>query len=446
MKYRILFLLLVFCAAGHAQSVRHVVIISIDGFRPDFYQDPSWGAVNLRELSRNGASAGGVRGVFPTVTYPSHTTIMTGVMPAVHGIYYNVPFEVKNQSDRWYWQYDSIKAPTLWDAVRKAGLTSAAVSWPVTVGAPITYNLPEVWAWPAKGGEHIKLEAVSKNAQPAGLFEEVQQNATGKMEENDYSLDYLSGDENIARIGSYLIRRYKPALTALHLANTDHFEHAQGRDGALVRKAVASADQAVGSILEAIDRAGIRDSTVVIVLGDHGFVDTHSALYPNVWLKKAGLIDNIKDGAWKARFHANGGSAFLHLRNPDDKQTLAAVQELIARLPASQRKLFRVVSREEIAAIGGDPRAALALSAEQGIAFAASEQGEPLRASRGGTHGYFPDFREIQTGFIAVGPGLKKDMTIPVMGLEDVAPLVAKLLGLELPSARGSLYPGLLEH
>ena len=79
-----------------------------------------------------------------------------------------------------------------------------------------------------------------------------------------------------------------------------------------------------------------------------------------------------------------------------------------------------------------------------GICWSASITGEVFKAVKGGTHGYFPDFKEIQTGFIASGAGIKKGTVIPLMGLEDIAPLVAKLLGLDLPTAEGMLYPGIL--
>ena len=71
----------------------HVVLISVDGLRPDFYLESRWPAVTMREMAREGAHARGVRGVHPTVTYPSHTTIVTGALPARHGIFYNAPFE-----------------------------------------------------------------------------------------------------------------------------------------------------------------------------------------------------------------------------------------------------------------------------------------------------------------------------------------------------------------
>jgi predicted AlkP superfamily pyrophosphatase or phosphodiesterase len=444
-KLFLAFGIILFSAATLKAQEAHVIVISVDGFRPEFYKDPSWSMVNLRQAMAQGAYSDGVRGVFPTVTYPSHTTILTGVKPAKHGIYYNTPVEATGITGRWYWENDSIKVPTIWSAAKKAGLTTACVSWPVTVGAPITYNIPETWDLPSTpGGELDRLAATAKFANPPGLFEEVQENATGKLEANGFNLDYLSGDENLARIGSYLIRKYKPAFMAIHIANVDHFEHEQGRDGDKVRSAVASADEAIKTIMESVEKAGIKESTTIIVTGDHGFVDIHSQVAPNVLLAKAGLIDPKNKAAWKAYFHSSGGSSFLHLKDKNDKQTLAKVKEILAALPIADKKLFRIVDRAELDAVGADPNAALALAPIQGISFSSAMDGDLIKPAKGGTHGYFPDFKEIQTGFVAFGKGINKGVTIPEMGLEDIAPLIAKLLKIDFPSADGTLYPGLL--
>jgi predicted AlkP superfamily pyrophosphatase or phosphodiesterase len=422
----------------------HVIIISVDGFRPEFYKDPSWGMVNLRHAMEGGAYSDGVRGVFPTVTYPSHTTILTGVKPAKHGIYYNTPVEATGITGRWYWENDSIKVPTIWSAAKKAGLTTACVSWPVTVGAPITYNIPEIWYVPAaEGGELDRITATSKFANPPGLFEEVQQNATGKLEANGFNIDY-GDDVTLARIGCYLFRKYKPSFLAIHIAGVDHFEHEQGRDGEKVRSAVSSADEAIKMIVESVEKAGLKESTTIIVTGDHGFVDIHSQIAPNVLLAKAGLIDPKNKAAWKAYFHSSGGSSFLHLKDKNDKQTLAKVKEILSSLPDADKKLFRVIDHDGLVAAGADPNAALALAPIQGIAFSNAMEGDIVRPAKGGTHGYFPDFKEIQTGFVAFGKGISKGVVIPEMGLEDIAPLIAKLLKIDFPSADGILYPGLL--
>jgi hypothetical protein len=428
---------------SNAQPSKHVIIISIDGFRPEFYKDASWGMVNLQQMMKQGAYADGVRGVFPTVTYPSHTTIVTGVMPQKHGIYYNTPFEPQGTTGKWYWQYDSVKVPSLWTAVKGAGMTSGCVWWPVTVNAPIDYRYPEVWALPKKD-KKASMGLVAKSCNPPGLFEEMQQYAIGHLTPEEFGAEGLGVDENNARMTAYLIKKYKPNFITVHLPCTDHFEHEEGRDGDKVRQAVAGADRSVKTILEAIELAGIKDSTTVIVTGDHGFVDIHTSFAPNVLLTKAGLINDAKANDWKAMFHQSGGAAFLHLKNRNDEKTLKQVRDIFAVLPEGIKKLFRIVERKELDAIGADPNVVLALAPIQGITISGSLKGELFKATKGGTHGYFPDFKEIQTGFVAFGAGIQKGKVIPLMGLEDIAPLVANLLGLQLPSVEGTLYAGLL--
>lgn len=430
-------------APAEAQNA-HVILISIDGLRPEFYKDPSWNMVHLRQAMAEGAYADGVDGVFPTVTYPSHTTIITGVKPLKHGVHYNTPPEPLGITGNWIWKYETIKVPTIFSLAKEKGLKTASVYWPVSLGSPATYNVPEYWYLKEKGKGRITIKALQENASPAGLIEELEKNAVGKLDELDFSGDYLSLDENLARMSGYLIQQYKPSFLAVHLVTVDHFEHEQGRDGDKVRAAIAGVDRAIKTIREAVQKAGILENTTFIVTGDHGFVDIHSAIAPNVLLAKAGLYDPQKPENWKAYFHASGGGAFLHLKNSNDKQTLEKVIQLLKGLPVSQQKTFLIKSREEMDAIGADPAAALGLSGQQGFAFTPAATGDFIRASKGGTHGFFPDFREIQTGFVAFGRDIKKGAVVPQMGLVDIAPLISKLLNLDLPAGDGLLLNGVL--
>ena len=428
-----------------AQPVKHVIMISIDGLRPDFYLDASWGMVNARQLMKKGVYAREVNSVFPSYTYPSHTTMVTGALPIRHGIYYNGPFEPTGVPGKWYWNESDIKTETLWDAVHKAGMKSAAITWPVTVGAPIDYNIPETWGWP-KGSSNDRLEFSSKQATPAGLFEELQNKATGQLTPDDYNLNFLAMDENVARMGAYIFRTYKPNLLALHIACVDHAEHEEGRDGAAVRQAVAGADRAIKTLLEAVEKAGLKDSTAVIVLGDHGHFDMHTSLQPNVWLKENGFsVPSQTNTQWKAWFHTTGGSAFLHLKDRGDSASLRKVRAMLNSLPAAQKKLFRVIERAELNELGGDPNAALALASIEGVVFTPGSTGDVMKAVHGGTHGFLPTMPGIQTGFIGYGPGFNPGTVVPVMGLEDVAPVVSALLGLQFTAPDGNLFPGLLK-
>lgn len=442
-SFCLLSFLLISYTGSFAQSAKHVVLITIDGLRPEFYLEPEWGAVNLQQLKESGTCAEGVTGIFPTVTFPSHTTLLTGEFPAQHGINFNNPFQPEGPSRDWHWYFEAIKVPTLWDAVRKAGLKSGSVLWPVSVGAPIDYNIPDIWHFESSD----RLEITGKYSTPAGFWDEVQQNATGRLEANDFNLDkdYLSMDENVARMAAYIIRKYKPAFTTLHLPAVDHAEHADGRDGEQVRRAVSGADRAIRTIVEALDKAGIRESTAIIVTGDHGFVDRHTNFYPNVLLANAGLIDDVASGDWKARFHTAGGSAFLYLKDSKDKRSVAKVKKILDELPAEQKAMFRIVEGEELKKSGADPIAVLALAAERGYALSGATTGEVVRLSRGGTHGYFPNFADIRTGFIGAGAGFKKGVQLSVIDMVDIAPIIARLLGVDFKPADDALAGKMLK-
>jgi len=434
------------CTLQATAQEQHVILISIDGFRPEFYKDPTWNMTHLRQAMKNGAYADGVDGVFPSVTYPSHTTMITGVKPLKHGVYYNTPIEPDSTTGKWFWQYNTIKVPTIFSAAKAKGLNTASIFWPVSVGSDATYNIPEYWYLPKeKGGPRNMTAALSENAKPAGLYEEVKNNAAGQLEEIDFDGDYLGIDDNLARMSCYVIRKYKPSFLSLHLVTVDHFAHEQGRDGDKVRAAVAGVDHALKTIMEAVDKAGLKESTTFIITGDHGFVDIHTALSPNVLLAQAGLYDPKSGKNPKAYFHTAGGSAFLHLADKNDTKTLNKVVELLNQLPANQRAMFTIKDRKALDAIGADPNAVLALAPMQGYTCSGASTGNFLRAASGGTHGFFPDFKEIQTGFVAFGKGIKKGVVVPEMGLIDIAPLVSNLLQLNMTTADGNLYPGMLD-
>src|SRR5712691_4013495 len=113
-----------------------LLMISIDGLRPDYVTAADSHGVkipNLRRFLTEGAFAEGVQGVIPTVTYPSHTTLITGVWPAKHGILGNITFDpLRKNSGGWYWYTEDIRVPTLWDVAARAGLVTTSIQWPVS--------------------------------------------------------------------------------------------------------------------------------------------------------------------------------------------------------------------------------------------------------------------------------------------------------------------------
>ena len=412
---------------------QHVILISIDGLRPEFYKDPQWGMVHLRQALSNGSYANGVNSVFPSVTYPSHTSMVTGVLPLKHGIYYNTPAEPLGITGKWNWEYEKIKVPTLFSVAKSNGLITASIFWPVSVGNGAHYNIPEYWYLPKqKGEEREMIQALSDAALPKGFYEEIKANAIGKVTTIDYNANYFGIDDINTKAACYTIRNYKPNFLALHLVTVDHFEHEQGRDGDKVRKSIAVVDNAIQQLMEAVDKAGLKDKTTFIITGDHGFVDIHTAIHPNVWLTKAGLYDPNHPENWKAYFHSAGGATFLILRNHTDLVTKKKVEDILSLLPNNEKAMFDIKDRKALDNAGADGNAILALAPKKGFTFGNNKTGAVFTPAKGGTHGFFPDFKEIQTGFVAFGNKIKQGEVIEEMNLIDVAPLISNLLGIEM--------------
>lgn len=423
------FLSVTFCKA---QPAKHVILITLDGSRPDFYLDTSWHAVNIRQLMKEGTHSNGVNSVFPTMTYPAHTTIITGVQPVKHGVYYNNVFEPTGSTGKIYWNDSSIKVPTIWKAAQEKGLKVASLYWPVSANAPVIFNIPD----------NGSLGEVNKQAfsRPAGITEELKMNVFHDTGNLKYAMD-----TNVAKMAAYIIKKAKPNLMTIHFFYIDHSEHVTGRDGEMVRTSVVNADKGVGMVVEALKEAGIWDQTVLIITGDHGFKNVSKSVNPNVWLAKAGLMTDAKTGDWKAQFYSVGGSTFLYLRDRKDTKTLARVRQILGALPDSTKQLFRIVDKKELSDIGGNPEVEFALTSLNGAGFGNASTGDAVKAGKGGAHGHFPDSQEIRTGFVARGPGIKKGGVIPLMNLRDIAPTIAKLLGFPFPSAAGKVPAGMLE-
>ena len=422
-------------ASDHlARATDHVVLISLDGLRPEFYLDGAWPAPMMQKMRTEGAHAMRVQGIFPSVTYPTHTTILTGLFPAQHGIDYNAPFEPEGVSGRWYWDEAEILAPTLWDAAEEAGLITASVFWPVSVGAPIDFNIPEIW--PLDDSEDF-LDPIRRLSKPAGILEEIEREATGRLSSKNFSFGKLSLDDRSAEMASYLLTQYQPNLLTIHLIGADTIQHNEGTEGTAVRLALAAMDRVIARLVEAAEASGLLERTTFIVTGDHGFVDLQTEIAPNVWFVEAGLLEDRPDrGDWRVTVHNTSAAGFVHLADPDDEATLAEVMTILEQQPAEIRALFRILDRGELAELETAPHAALALAPAAGVYISSRSRPPAVRPKSGASHGHLPDLDEMDTGFVAWGAGIRSGATIDSMGIEQIAPLVRDLLGLELPTPR----------
>jgi predicted AlkP superfamily pyrophosphatase or phosphodiesterase len=197
-------------AGPRRAKAKHVVLVSVDGLRPEYYLDERFPAPAMQQLYREGAHAVAVRTIFPSLTYPGHVTLVTGALPARHGVLNNRetnavedPAWLKNASD--------IRVPALWDAVRAAGGTTAALNWPLSVGAPVDWNVPDVWP-----GSNDELIAATREASTPGVLDELEREATGRLRVENFSSRLIAHDVRLATMAAYLFERHRPTLMLVH--------------------------------------------------------------------------------------------------------------------------------------------------------------------------------------------------------------------------------------
>lgn len=424
-------------AAADTNPIQHVIIISVDGLKPESYADADAHGLKiptLREMVRSGASSDGVIPVMPSVTYPSHTTMVTGVVPGVHGIFTNLQFDPTGQNlAGWRWYAEDIRVPTLWQVARNRGFRTTLIHWPVTVGSMADINVPEYWR--ANTAEDLKLlRALST----PGIFTDT---AAAFPDFNSFfaSLDTL--DNAWTEMACYSIEKIQPNLLLLHLAQVDHWQHEKGPFSPEANAAIEAADAQIARVIASAKKAGIWQTTAIVVVSDHGFAPISQSLKPAILLRDHGLITldaQNRVTAWKAAALTADGSAYIYLHDANDDATRRALLDIftpLAGAPASGVR--RVANHADIVKMGGDASAFLALEAADGFELVPGVTGNYLEPSKHkGTHGYFPDHPEMRASFLAFGPPIGS-AKISDARLIDVAPTVARWLGLDLSKAEG---------
>jgi predicted AlkP superfamily pyrophosphatase or phosphodiesterase len=409
-------------------SAESLLLISIDGMRPDYVlkaDEHNLKIPHLRRLLKDGAHASGVRGVLPTVTYPSHTTILTGVWPVKHRIYSNVVFDPLDRNMAgWMWYAEDIAVPTLWDAASKAGMVTGSVSWPVSVAASaIRYDVPEYWRASKFPGEDLKL--LRAIATP-GLMAEIEKDAGAYVTDLD---DADHGDRQRTRYAAWILRHKHAQFMTVHLASLDHLEHAAGPFSPEANGALEQIDSELG---ELEDAAG--PGAVICVVSDHGFTRTDHSFNIVAPFVEAGLITMAKGKVtdWKASADIEGGSAAVILKDPKDDATRAKVEQLLRRLASDPKNgIAQILDPRQIAAFGGRPDAAFWVDMQSSFSVVATERPNKV----GGAHGYAPSNPQLLAAFFIAGPKIKVGVDLGEIDMRSIAATLARAMGLSFPSA-----------
>ena len=412
-----------------------VLLISIDGLQPADVIEAEKRGINIPNLKRfvkEGSYASGVTGVLPSVTYPSHATLVTGKSPAEHGIIGNTGFDPMqiNQSG-WYWYASDYKVPTLWDSAAKAGLKTANVHWPVTVGQnSIRYNLPQIW----RTGHEDDVKLMKVLATP-GLVDRLE-SSLGVFYAQGID-ESIAGDENRARFAEELILAEKPDFMTAYFTALDHEQHEKGPDTKNAHQILERIDAIVGKLVAA--QLKVHPDAVIAIASDHGFAATTTEINLYRAFIDAGLMMLGADGKikeWLAAPWNSGGSSAIMLADPGDEGLVARVEALLKKLKSDPtNRIAAIADRNEIAQMGGNPKASFYVNFEFG-AYGGGFKGKdaPLVSASGskGTHGYFQTGGNMRSSFLIMGKGVTAGKNLGEIDMRSIAPMLADKLGVGL--------------
>jgi predicted AlkP superfamily pyrophosphatase or phosphodiesterase len=229
----------------------------------------------------------------------------------------------------------------------------------------------------------------------------------------------------------YLWCRYRPDLLLVHFVHYDQLAHQFGPTSPQALAAIEQTDEEIGRTREALLEA---EAPTLVVLSDHGFAPVEKEAAPLSVLLEEGLFDREKDGTPKlgklGAVHGGGSFAVYWLEEPSAAER-ASLERAVKRL-VDAGTVEEVVDRARLESLSADPDAELSLDAAPGVYFSDRFEGPLVRDSvkDRGTHGQLPTRPGLEASFIVAGPEISGGRNLGQMALTQVAPTLARLLGL----------------
>ncbi|MGO2821094.1 MAG: alkaline phosphatase family protein [Brachybacterium tyrofermentans] len=430
--------------AGSPRDSRRLVVISVDAMS---VVDVPF-ARTLPNFSRVLAGSwGSAEAIYPTVTYPNHTSQTTARTAAGHGIYANELVQPGSRRPDWFWDARAIAAPTIFDLAAAQGLTSAAVGWPVTGWSPsIDIAVPEIWD-PA--GLEATLAVLRDAASERGRAY-----VDAHAAEIGWDSKHRFGQFNTA-VAVDMIRTDAPDVLFVHLVDVDSARHTTGRFTPEVREAFERVDGWIGEILDALEESGVAEDANVAIVSDHGHVEVGRCLRANNLLVQEGLVrldDSGEVASWDAWVHGCGLTGQLHLNPEAEESAQDRVLDLVDRWVADPEipiAAFHPLAdmREDYGYSG--PFLGV-LEGTSGTNFQNLWEGRSLYGRFDddytfllSQHGHLPE-QDIQAVFAMVGPDIVEGGKFSRCTVPDEAATFAHLLGLQFPEADGAAVSEIL--
>ncbi len=411
---------------------QYVVVISIDGLAPFHLDQDFVNTPNLDFLTNQGVS-GTARSVFPSMTWPAHATIVTGVSPGTHGMPGNRYLDRSRRVLQKAWELnreEAIRVPAIYDLARDAGLRTGAFLWPGSAGAKnLDYNIPELYL------EEDYKKFIAANFRKELEAEGIEFDLFAKLsEEEKFELDFLARDT-----ATHVIANHRPELILVHFVSLDTYSHRTGPRSRRTRWALQLVDLLVGDLIVATQSAGIYNDTTFFIVSDHGFLEVKHCVDLNRAFAQKGLLSNYANpvhGREAAAAVYNGQTAFVYLQNPGQARVRAAILRSIQAIP----EIERVIEPGEFVGLGlatpaENPSMPDLIALSRPDAFFGSNPRRIVEEARvfRGMHGYLPDHPDLAAGFIVSGPRTRHRVEQLSIDLRDFAPTILSVLDIPPP-------------
>ncbi|EWS79588.1 hypothetical protein BF93_12890 [Brachybacterium phenoliresistens] len=427
---------------------RPLLLVSVDAMHTDDIPFARTLPSFARILER--AAVAEIEGVYPSVTYPNHTAQITGCGPATTGVFNNLRFQPgRGDASDWFSEASAIRVPTLLDAAKAAGMVTAAVQWPVTVGAESAdWLVPELAGARFRQGDLLEHFRGATNA--ASLERYVAPN-----------LDLVGTHPAglffpfVGRVAAQILREQRPDVLLVHYVEVDSARHRHGTYGPHVEESLREVDAHLAGLLEALDAADGAEQANIVLVSDHGHIDVEQHTNLNRVFADRGLLRVDESGAlvdYDVICLGAGLSGQLFLADGLAPERFAEVEMLLAEIEAdSQYRIERIWTSDETRRdYGLDGPFAWVVESEPGVIVGQAWDRRPV-VRRGdedfpalkGAHGHAPRHGG-QPVLIAAGPAFESGADLGRRSMLDIAPTLARVLGLELPDAEGAVLAELL--